>query len=78
MVRSFFYKHSLCRRNCMTFLIDGHEDLAYNALSFNRDYRKSAAETRALEAGTDTPALTGGRGNRNPLQPPLQPTRLAW
>lgn len=59
MVRSFFYKRWLRRRNRMTFLIDGHEDLAYNALSFNRDYRKSAAETRALEATTDTPALTG-------------------
>lgn len=43
----------------MTFIIDAHEDLAYNALSFNRDYRKSAAETRRLEAGTDIPGLTG-------------------
>ncbi|GAP15411.1 Zn-dependent dipeptidase, microsomal dipeptidase homolog [Longilinea arvoryzae] len=43
----------------MAFIIDAHEDLAYNALSFNRDYRKSAAETRALEAGTTIPGLTG-------------------
>ncbi len=43
----------------MAFIIDAHEDLAYNVLSFNRDYLKSAAETRALEAGTTVPGLTG-------------------
>jgi membrane dipeptidase len=43
----------------MAFIIDAHEDIAYNVLSFNRDYRKSAAETRRLEAGTPTPGITG-------------------
>jgi membrane dipeptidase len=43
----------------MAYIIDAHQDLAYNALSFQRDYRKSAAEIRKLEIGTATPALTG-------------------
>ena len=40
-------------------LVDGHEDLAWNMLRFGRDYTRSAAETRALEAGTPTPARNG-------------------
>ena len=32
------------------FLIDAHEDLAYSALTFGRDYRWSAHEIRAAEA----------------------------
>ncbi|HUF39776.1 MAG TPA: membrane dipeptidase [Anaerolineales bacterium] len=32
------------------YLIDAHQDLAYNVLEFGRDYTRSAAETRALEA----------------------------
>ena len=43
----------------MPFLIDAHEDLAFNALSFHRDYRKSAQEIRQSEIGTPVPALTG-------------------
>lgn len=43
----------------MAFIIDAHEDLAYNALSFNRDYRKSAADIRTQETGTPIPGLTG-------------------
>ena len=31
-------------------IIDGHEDIAYNMLSFGRDYTRSATETRAFEA----------------------------
>ncbi len=31
-------------------VIDGHEDIAYNMLSFGRDYTRSAHATRALEA----------------------------
>ena len=34
-------------------IIDGHEDIAYNMLSFERDYTRSATETRALEAGNE-------------------------
>ena len=33
-------------------LIDAHQDLAWNALTFGRDYTRSAAETRAQEAAT--------------------------
>jgi membrane dipeptidase len=40
----------------MPLLIDSHCDLAWNMLCFGRDYTRSAAETRALEAGTETVA----------------------
>ncbi len=43
----------------MTFIIDAHEDLAYNALTFGRDYTRSAADTRAREADTEVPARAG-------------------
>jgi membrane dipeptidase len=33
-------------------IVDAHEDLAYNMLTHGRDYTRSAAETRRLEAGT--------------------------
>lgn len=33
-------------------LIDAHEDLAYNVLTFGRDYSRSALETRQIEIGT--------------------------
>ncbi|GAB4523113.1 MAG: membrane dipeptidase [Anaerolineales bacterium] len=35
------------------FLIDAHQDLAWNMLTFDRDYTRSAAETRRLEQGSD-------------------------
>lgn len=40
-------------------LVDAHQDLAWNILTFGRDYTRSAAETRTLEAGTDAPRLNG-------------------
>ena len=40
-------------------IVDAHEDLAYNILSFGRDYTQSAADTRAREAGTDVPMHNG-------------------
>jgi membrane dipeptidase len=43
----------------MTFIIDAHEDIAYNALSFGRDYTRSALKTRQLEADTQVPARAG-------------------
>ncbi len=43
----------------MTFLIDAHEDLAYSALTFKRDYRQSAYETRKIEAGSHTVDVNG-------------------
>ena len=41
------------------WIIDAHQDLAYNALSFGRDYLLSAAETRRLEAGSPTIEYNG-------------------
>jgi membrane dipeptidase len=40
-------------------LIDAHQDLSYNMLTFGRDYRLSAGETRAREAGTEVPLRNG-------------------
>ena len=40
-------------------IVDAHEDLAYNILSFGRDYTQSAADTRAREADTDVPMHNG-------------------
>ena len=38
----------------MHIIVDSHEDLAWNILSFGRDYTRAAHETRALEAGSAT------------------------
>jgi membrane dipeptidase len=43
----------------MTLIIDAHQDLAYNALTFGRDYLRSAEETRSIEKDTPTPERTG-------------------
>lgn len=43
----------------MHFIIDSHEDLAWNMLCYGRDYTRSALETRELEAGTPTVAANG-------------------
>ena len=40
-------------------LIDAHEDFAYNALNFGRDYTLSAAEIRQREQGTPVPGWNG-------------------
>jgi membrane dipeptidase len=40
-------------------IIDGHQDLAYNARVFGRDYRRSALVTRALEKGGPAPVTNG-------------------
>ncbi|TFH35413.1 MAG: peptidase M19 [Anaerolineales bacterium] len=40
-------------------VIDAHEDLAWNALTFGRDYRRSVVETRQLERRTDVPRHNG-------------------
>lgn len=40
-------------------IVDAHEDLAWNMATFGRDYTRSVAETRAAEAGTQTPARNG-------------------
>ena len=38
-------------------IVDAHEDLAWNTLTFGRDYLRPVAETRRREAGTQIPAL---------------------
>jgi membrane dipeptidase len=40
-------------------IVDAHQDLAWNMLTFGRDYTRYADETRRLEAGSLTPALNG-------------------
>jgi membrane dipeptidase len=43
----------------MPLIIDSHQDLAWNMLTYGRDYTRSVKETRRLEAGTMTPELNG-------------------
>ncbi|MFN8383419.1 MAG: membrane dipeptidase [Anaerolineales bacterium] len=38
----------------MPLIVDAHADIAYNMLKYGRDYTRSAAETRRIEAGTQT------------------------
>ncbi|MBN1265801.1 MAG: membrane dipeptidase [Anaerolineales bacterium] len=40
-------------------IVDGHEDIAWNMQQFKRDYLRSAAETRAIEAGSNVPEQNG-------------------
>jgi membrane dipeptidase len=40
-------------------IVDAHEDIAYNTMCFNRDYRVSALKKRQLEAGTQVPERNG-------------------
>ncbi|MHC1782961.1 MAG: dipeptidase [Anaerolineaceae bacterium] len=43
----------------MTFIIDSHQDLGINMLTYGRDYTRSAAETRQLEVDTPIPQRNG-------------------
>jgi membrane dipeptidase len=43
----------------MHLIVDSHEDLAWNILSFGRDYTRSAHETRQLEIGSAAVELNG-------------------
>ena len=43
----------------MPLIIDSHQDLAWNMLTYGRDYTRPVEETRRLEAGTSTPELNG-------------------
>jgi membrane dipeptidase len=40
-------------------VVDAHEDIAWNALTFGRDYTLSVADNRVREAGTETPLRNG-------------------
>jgi membrane dipeptidase len=41
------------------YIVDGHEDIAFNALDLGRDVRLSASEVRCSEQGSDVPARDG-------------------
>lgn len=43
----------------MALIIDSHQDIAWNMLTYGRDYTRSAYETRRLEAGTVIPQQNG-------------------
>ena len=43
----------------MPLIIDSHQDLAWNMLTYGRDYTRSVVETRRLEAGTKAPERNG-------------------
>lgn len=43
----------------MTIIVDAHADIAWNMLSFGRDYTRPVSETRALEAGSYTVLRNG-------------------
>src|SRR5512143_3691047 len=40
-------------------IVDTHEDIAFNALSFGRDFSRSVHLTRRLEANTPIPQVAG-------------------
>lgn len=40
-------------------IVDAHQDLAWNILTFRRDYTRSAHQTRQMEAGEAAPSLNG-------------------
>jgi len=43
----------------IVLIVDAHEDIAWNALTFGRDYTTSAHQIRAAEDGSETPAQNG-------------------
>ena len=43
----------------MPYIIDAHQDIAYNALTFGRNVLQSAEETRQIEQDTPTPQRNG-------------------
>ena len=43
----------------MTLIVDSHEDLGWNILTFNRDYTRAASETRKLEIAAIAPQVNG-------------------
>jgi membrane dipeptidase len=43
----------------MPLIVDSHQDIAWNMLTYGRDYTRSVQVTRRLEAGTTTPERNG-------------------
>ena len=50
------WRHSF---TVMPLIIDSHQDLAWNMLTYGRDYTRSVEETRRLEVGTYIPDVNG-------------------
>lgn len=46
-------------KNKAMLMVDAHEDLAWNMLTFSRDYRLSATETRSREKDSLVPGVNG-------------------
>ena len=40
-------------------IVDGHKDIAWNMITFNRDYRRTVLDTRQRERDTETPRHNG-------------------
>jgi len=59
-VRSFIVPETRKATALMPLFVDAHQDLAWNMLSFRRDYTRSAYETRRREKGTQIPAWNNG------------------
>ena len=45
--------------HAMPLIVDAHQDLAWNAITFKRDYSQSALAIRESEKGTDAPIKNG-------------------
>jgi membrane dipeptidase len=59
IVPDAFSRRVLTQTRMPYLIIDAHEDLAWNALTFGRDYTRSVLETRRLEAGGSSPQYNG-------------------
>jgi len=67
-------------------IVDAHEDLAWNMLTFGRDYTLPVAKTRQCEQGSETPKRNGDtllgwpeyqRGQVGIISPPCSSHQLA-
>jgi membrane dipeptidase len=47
------------KKQPQVYIVDAHEDLAWNMLTFQRDYTRAADETRRLENGSIAPEVNG-------------------
>src|SRR5579863_4600974 len=55
------------------FIVDGHEDIAHNALHYGRDVRRSVAQTREIEALLRSNRERAERKPPSSTQPGAQP-----
>ena len=56
---SLFIVSLFIETECPMYIVDAHEDIAWNALVLGRDVRHSALKTRHLEQDTDVPQRNG-------------------